>query len=213
MTLLLLLAAAILGSLHIRADYRQQWSLTYVLKPLTMLAIIGLVLSSGVGEMGFYRLSVIAGLLLSLIGDVFLMLRPSRFLAGLTAFLLAHIVYATAFVSRVEAVHPLALGLPALAGLAMFVLIRRGAGRMALPVGIYILAIVGMVGTSLSAAIDQPDAGRMAAAAGALLFLLSDATIGVVRFHTRFHQGQAIILGSYYPGQALIALSAGALFA
>jgi uncharacterized membrane protein YhhN len=213
LTLILLLAAALLGSLHIRADYRQQWSLTYVLKPLTMLAIIGLVVSSGVGEMGFYRLAVTAGLVLSLIGDVFLMLRPSRFLAGLSAFLLAHIVYVTAFFSRVEAFHPLALGLPAFAGLAMFMLIRRGAGRIALPIGIYILAIAGMVGTSLSAAIDQPDAGRLAAAAGALLFLFSDATIGVVRFHTRFDLGQALILGSYYPAQALIALSAGALFA
>jgi uncharacterized membrane protein YhhN len=213
LTVFLLLAAAVLGSLHIRADYRQQWSLTYILKPLTMVAIIGVVVSSGVGEMGFYRLAVIAGLVLSLIGDVFLMLRPSRFLAGLSAFLLAHIVYVTAFFSRLEAFHAVALGLPAFVGLAMFMLIRRGAGRMALPISIYILAIAGMVGTSLSAAIDQPDAGRLAAAAGALLFLFSDATIGVVRFHTRFHLGQALILGSYYPAQALIALSAGALFA
>lgn len=213
MTLLLLLAATVLGSLHIRADYRREWSRTYVLKPLTMLAIIGLALSSGAGETGFYRVAVIAGLVLSLIGDVFLMLRPSRFLAGLSAFLLAHVVYVSAFFSRVEAFHPLALGLPAFAGLAMLMLIRRGAGRMVLPVAVYILAIAGMVGTSLSAAIDQPDPGRLAAAAGALLFLFSDATIGVVRFHTRFHLGQALILGSYYPAQALIALSAGALYA
>ena len=94
----------------------------------------------------------------------------------------------------------------------MFVLIRRGTGRMAVPVGVYIAAIAGMVAASLSAALEQPDPGRLAAAAGALLFLFSDATIGYARFRRGFRQAQALILGTYYPAQALIALSAGSLY-
>ena len=40
MTLVLLIAAAIFGALHIRSDYRHEWPLTYIYKPLAMVAII-----------------------------------------------------------------------------------------------------------------------------------------------------------------------------
>jgi uncharacterized membrane protein YhhN len=211
LTAALLLAAALFGFLHIRADYRHDWPKTYVFKPLTMLAVIGIVAVGDHGG-GFYRGAVLAALALSLAGDVFLMLKPARFLAGLTAFLFAHLVYVGAFVSRVSEFQPLAVAVPLAVGVLMFALIRRGTGRMAAPVGVYIAAIAGMVATSLSAALEQPDPGRLAAAAGALLFLFSDATIGYARFRHRFHQAQAVILGTYYPAQALIALSAGALY-
>lgn len=211
MTAVLLLVAAVCGLLHVRADYRQDWPTTYLFKPLTMAAIIGLVAAGGPIEAP-YRVMVLAALGLSLVGDVLLMLKPARFLAGLTAFLLAHIVYAFAFATRVVEVHVAAMAVPAVIGAAMFGIIWRGAGRMAVPVFFYIAAIAAMVAASFSAAIEMPDPGRLAAAAGALLFLASDATIGIARFRRHFNRAQAIILGSYYPAQALIALSAGSLY-
>lgn len=211
MTALLLLAAAVFGWLHIRADYRQDWRQTYIFKPLTMLAIIAVVVIDGT-QGGLYRNAILTGLLLSLAGDVFLMLKPARFVAGLTAFLLAHIVYVTAFSSRMQAVDVTAVVATAATGAVMFFLIRRGAGRLAVPVAIYTAAIAAMVATSISAALDVPDPGRLAAAMGALLFLFSDAMIGYARFRCRFHLAQALILGTYYPAQALIALSAGMLY-
>lgn len=211
MTGLLLLAAAVFGLLHIRADYRQDWRQTYIFKPLTMLAIIGVAVVGG-AEDGFYRNAVLAALLLSLIGDIFLMLKPARFLAGLAAFLLAHIVYAAAFSSRMETLNVTAVIATVTSGAVMFLLIRRGAGRLAVPVAVYTAAIAAMVATSVSAALDVPEPGRLAAAIGALLFLFSDGTIGYARFRHRFHLAQALILGTYYPAQALIALSAGVLY-
>jgi uncharacterized membrane protein YhhN len=48
-------------------------------------------------------------------------------------------------------------------------------------------------------------------AAGAVLFMISDAVLGYARFRHRFRAAQAIILGTYYAGQWLIASGAHAL--
>lgn len=205
----LLVAAAISGFLHIRADYRRQWSLTYVFKPLTMLLILGLALQGGQSD--FYRNAIVTGLTLSLIGDIFLMLKPARFLAGLAAFLFAHLAYLIAFASLVQNAHPIASAAALIAGLIMLHFLWPGLGRLRLPVILYVTAIIAMVAAASSAALEAPSIGRLTAAAGAIAFMISDAILGVARFRQAFPAAQGLILSSYYLGQGLIALSAGSL--
>lgn len=64
--------------------------LHYVFKPLTTLAIAAMVVATSRAEPA-YRRAVIAGLVLSTAGDVFLMLPGDRFVYGLAAFLVAHV--------------------------------------------------------------------------------------------------------------------------
>ena len=211
MTWALLGAVLAFGLLHIRAGYRRQWQLTYIYKPLTVAAIIGLAFVHGLPD-NPYRWWIVIGLLLSLVGDVFLMLRPARFQAGLFSFLVAHLAYVNAFGHRAEHLH-LAAGLTATAaGFIMLALLWPGLKALKWPVVIYVAAIVAMVTTATSAALEVPSPGRLAAAVGSALFLASDACIGFSRFRQSFPAAQALILGSYYPAQALIALSAGPLY-
>ncbi len=208
----LLGAALAFGALHILADYQRQWARTYLYKPMAMVAIIALVLTHGIPA-DYYRWAILVGLILSLVGDVFLMLKPARFLPGLFAFLLAHVVYITAFSSRIDV-----LGLPATAaaiaaGTGMLYLLWPGLGKLRGPVILYVGAIAAMVATAVSAAAADPLPGRTAAAIGSLLFLASDACLGYARFRQGFPAAQGLILGSYYPAQTLIALSAGSLYA
>jgi uncharacterized membrane protein YhhN len=207
----LLGAALAFGLLHILADYRQQWLRTYFFKPVAMIAIIGLVFVDGAPD-NPYRWWILAGLALSLAGDVFLMLRPARFLPGLFSFLLAHLAYISAFLYSLERLHWSAILPATAAGIIMLSLMWSGLRKLKIPVVIYIAAIVGMVAAATSAALDLPTDGRIAAAAGSVLFLGSDACIGLARFRRAFPAAQALILGSYYPAQALIALSAGGLY-
>lgn len=211
MTWALLGAALAFGLLHIRADYRRQWPLTYFYKPLAMAGIIGLVFVNSVPE-GPYRWWILVGLLLSLVGDVFLMLRPARFLAGLISFLVAHVAYINAFLYGVERLHWPAVLPATAAGIIILALLWPGLKRLKLPVVLYVAAIVAMVATATSAALETPSPGRLAAALGSALFLASDACIGLSRFRRPFPAAQGLILGSYYPAQALIALSAGPLY-
>ncbi|MDH3915554.1 MAG: lysoplasmalogenase [Chromatiales bacterium] len=210
MSAALLVAAGISGLLHIRADYQRQWALTYIYKPLTMLLILGLALQGGQPDP--YRFAIVTGLILSLVGDVFLMLKPARFLPGLTAFLFAHLAYLVGFAYASQGLHLIASAIALLTGLIMLRLLWPGLGRLWLPVTLYVAAIVAMVAAAFSAALEAPSAYRLAAAAGALAFLISDATLGVARFRKPFEAAQALILSSYYLGQSLIALSAGSLY-
>jgi len=205
-------AALTLGTLHILADYRKQWARTYIYKPMAMIAIIGLVFTAGMPA-DFYPWAIVAGLLLSLAGDVFLMLRPARFLPGLMSFLVAHIVYTGAFSSRVDDLHLVAAAVPIAAGIGMLGLLWPGLGRLRIAVTLYVAAITAMVATAASAATGSWNPGHFAAAAGAVLFMASDACLGYARFRRNFPAAQGLILGSYYPAQALIALSAGILYA
>ncbi len=197
-----------LGLGHIVADYRRAWTLTYWLKPAALICFILLVLLPGPADPAF-RQGVIAGLTLSLVGDICLMLRPARFLAGLVAFLLAHLVYATAFNRLAGGLWWPALLLAAVPGAIMARVLWSRSGRLRPAVLTYIAAIVLMVAAAASVWQAAPDTGRLALLIGALLFLISDAVLGYARFHRRFPAAQGIILGTYYPAQWLIAASVG----
>ncbi len=193
---------------HIVADYRRAWALTYALKPLTLLCFIALALLPGEAAPA-YRYGVVAGLLLSLVGDICLMLKPARFLPGLVAFLLAHLVYIASFAQLAQAPWWPALLIAASVGAVMARLLWPGAGRLRPAVIAYIGAIVLMVATAAAAWHTAPEPGRQALFAGALLFLVSDGFLGYARFRHRFAAAQGIILGTYYPAQWLIAASVG----
>src|SRR3989441_7334022 len=70
-------------------------SLEYVAKPATLLALL---VYAGSGHPSPW---LVAALAFSLLGDVFLMLPADLFLAGLAAFLVAHLAYIGAFAGPV----------------------------------------------------------------------------------------------------------------
>lgn len=210
MTLALSAAALICGYLHIRADYRRLWGSTYVLKPLTMAMIILIAIDSNAARDSYGQM-IIVGLLCSLAGDVFLMLKPARFLAGLSAFLLAHVAYVIAFASIQAQPSMAVLVIAFFCGAMVLALLWPGLGRLKFPVVLYVTALVLMVWLAVSAWLDLVNTWSLAAAVGAALFLISDSLLGYARFRRRFDSAQAMILGTYYLAQWMIALSAGPL--
>ena len=210
MTIALSFAALFLAIVHIVADHRRAWVTTWWSKPATMLAIIGLFLTRA-EPLDPYASLVLAGLICSLVGDVFLMLRPMRFLAGLIAFFVAHLIYIAAFTTLAPP-SAFAAGIVLLvSGAAIYAYLWPGLGRLWLPVMLYVLAIVTMTWSALSAWQSLGTLATAAAAVGALLFLGSDTSLGVARFRWRYPGAQVVTLGTYYAGQWLIALSATAL--
>ncbi|RIK41146.1 MAG: lysoplasmalogenase, partial [Chloroflexi bacterium] len=71
--MLLTLAAALTGLLHIRAEFAGARRQVYLLKPLTTALILAAALALPAAD-GVYRALVAAGLIFSLAGDIFLML-------------------------------------------------------------------------------------------------------------------------------------------
>jgi uncharacterized membrane protein YhhN len=182
----------------------KRW-LSYVGKPIASLSFVVLAWRA-CEPPGPYGAWIIAGLLLSLVGDVCLA-HPRGLRAGLAAFLLAHLAYVAAFHSVLPArAWPLAAALPVLAASALVT--RRlwpHLGAMRAPVTAYVAVITVMVWGAVSVLVAG--AARWPAAAGAILFYLSDLAVARQRFVREQFLNRALGLPAYYLGQTLLALS------
>jgi uncharacterized membrane protein YhhN len=180
-------------------------ALVYVAKPVASLAFVALAWSR-YEPPGPYGAWIVVGLLLSLVGDVCLA-HPRGLRAGLGAFLLAHLAYVAAFHSLLPAREwPLAAALPFAAASALAARwLWPHLGAMRAPVAAYVAAITVMAWGAGSVFL----AGRASwlAAAGAVLFYLSDLAVARQRFVREQFLNRAWGLPAYYLGQTLLALS------
>jgi uncharacterized membrane protein YhhN len=175
----------------------------YVCKPATLLLLIGLALTLDPTHADVRAWFVIA-LVLSLAGDVFLMLPRDVFVAGLAAFLLAHVAYIVGLNLHTEGVWLLAIPVfvvTAFLGRRLVdAIVASGAPEMVGPVVAYVL-VISIMGASALAS------GNWVAAVGALLFVTSDSLIGENRFATSQPWMPVTIMVTYHVGQALLVLS------
>jgi uncharacterized membrane protein YhhN len=186
--------------------------LEYLAKPAVMVGLIGLalILTPGSAASDAARPWLVAGLTLSLVGDVLLMLPRERFVAGLVAFLLAHLAYIVGFGVIVATaglvVGGIVLGLLVvgtmlvLAGRPIVRAVRVGRPGLVVPVVGYLVVISTMV-------VIAAATGRPLAIAGAVLFYASDATLAWDRFVDRRRWGPVATHVTYHVGQALLVLS------
>ncbi|KUE79758.1 hypothetical protein ATO46_18095 [Aeromonas schubertii] len=195
------------GWWHIRSAYDGSQRQFYLSKPLTMVLIIALAFGyRGLDQDGSHAW-ILLGLLLSLAGDVLLMMPRDRFIHGLIAFLVAHLCYIVGF-AQGPLVLKLVDGLLLLAvGGMIFGILWPGLSGMRLPVLVYMLTIIGMAWVAAGAWHASLTAGSAAALAGALLFLFSDSMLALDRFYRPFPQATALIMSSYFAAQFLIAAS------
>lgn len=173
---------------------------------------------------------VLAGLLLSLVGDVALLWPKQGFLPGLVAFLLAHLCYIGAFTRRVRfAARPLAFACYAVVAFGVLaVLWPHVPGALRVPVLAYVVALAAMASQAAvlwlvargdpgvaqaargEAGAAQVERGGAAAAArlvaiGGALFLCSDALLAINRFAVPLPAASLWILATYWSAQWCIA--------
>jgi uncharacterized membrane protein YhhN len=196
----LIAAVAVLLAVHLAADARGAAVPRAAGKVGASLAF--LLLGLAVGLDSPFRRLVAGGLLLSVAGDALLLSRRRpAFLAGLGAFLLAHLAYAAAFAPLASPTAGAALALGAVAALVLRWLWPH-LGGMKAPVIAYCLAISAMLWLALGTA--QPEV-RL----GALLFYGSDLFVARDRFASPGAVNRLLGLPLYYAGQVLLALAPG----
>jgi len=146
----------------------------------------------------------VGALVLSLAGDVFLMLPSKQFVAGLTSFLFAHVLYIIGFVVDAPREWPLGwcvvvvIAIGAVAAVPLINGIRRGSERALLgPVVVYMTAISVMVAAAIAT-------GIVWAIVGAMFFFVSDYLIGWSKFVTTGearNSVQVAIMATYHVAQ------------
>lgn len=206
----LLTVAALAASLiYIATVHNEPDRLHYALKPLTTLLIAGIALTIPTPVSDLYRSLIIAGLLASLAGDIFLMLRGERFFApGLLCFLAAHLLYITAYRSRGDFGFTWWLLLLYAAYCALLVYrLWPSVGSLRIPIIVYAAVLMVMGWQAAEMWLIRRDWSALAAMAGGVLFLLSDSTLALDKFRTPIAQNSVIVMSTYWAAQLLIAWS------
>jgi uncharacterized membrane protein YhhN len=182
----------------------------YVAKPLTTVGLVAVALTLDPVHADM-RTAFVVALILSLVGDVFLMLPGERwFVPGLASFLLAHVAYVVGFVVGPGSGSALLVGVLIAAvvavpmGMRLVRALRRGAPDLVVPVVAYVVVIATMVACATGW-------GNGWAIVGAWLFFASDALIGETRFvHPHWgttRWGPVAVIVTYHLGQAGLVLS------
>ena len=189
--------------------------LEYIFKPATMLAIIAalIVWMQGPHD-AWYAWFLLAGFILSLAGDVFLILPDQRyFLFGLVAFLLAHVAYVVAMNQTLPppVAYLLLLPIGVIGAWYMRRVIRalQNAKQNELigPVMVYGLAISLML-FSAWATLFRPEwsnVRRMWVILGATLFYVSDVILAWILFMKPFRGAKLAGMITYHLGQIALA--------
>lgn len=205
----LLAVATVVGVGHVVARYAKWTRLAAVAKPLPILLLALWLAATPAPPDSGYRWLVVAGLVCSMAGDVWLLF-PAHFRRGLASFLVAHLCYIAAFArAGTSGGGTWAVLLPfAVAGAGMLAYLWPHLGRERAAVALYVTVLVVMAWRAAARVpvVDPP--GGALAVAGASAFLVSDGTLSVDRFARRFHGADAVVMVTYYVAQSLIAASA-----
>jgi alkenylglycerophosphocholine/alkenylglycerophosphoethanolamine hydrolase len=212
------IAALGFAALESLALWKKWTRLEYLAKPAVMIVLF-LWLWTSVGLSGA-SLWFGLGILLSLAGDALLISSLNRFfLAGLAAFLLAHLAYMIGFNIPIPEISAWGFVLAVIIGLGGMRIIRRiiaplaatGQGHLRIPILVYNIAVSLML---LSAMIKLSDPAWNTNAAvlvsvGAFLFYISDIILAWNKFVSPIQHGRIYNIAIYHLGQ--IALIAGVI--
>ncbi len=212
----LLIAAGVLAVLDWVAVARKIRKLEYIAKPGVMVALLLWLGSLGgfSGQMLWFAL----GLFLSLWGDIFLMLPKEQLLAGLLAFLGAHLFYLVGFNATLPPANLPATVMAVGVGITTARLYRGIAAGMAAsrqnslktPVLAYfaMISLMLLSGLLTLVRVEWETGAALLASGGALLFYLSDAILAWNRFVKPQSSSSLVVMITYHIGQALIVLGA-----
>ena len=208
-------ALATLGALGMFDGPNAQY-VYYLFKPLTLVIAITFVAAraTSTGSTGQFNALLIAALVFSLGGDVFLMLPGDAplwglptFILGLGSFLVAHLFYIVLF-RRGQAWFPSrrALAVVLFFGATMYAIVWSGLGDPVLKIAVaaYVTVISLMAAQAIGRAVALGDNASRWVAVGACIFMVSDSLIAINKFVAPVPLSSLWILVTYYCAQMLI---------
>ena len=198
---------AVFAALTIAGDSFDWPLLIWIFKPLATATIALAAWRRGLLVRRYGRF-IVAGLLFSLLGDIFL-INQQHFVFGLLAFLVAHMCYLAAFTAEVRlAAYPQPFAAVAVIATVAVLVIWPGVEReLQLPVIAYVLVLAMMTAQAQTRSFLRGTYEARRAAMGAALCMISDLIFAIDKFHSPLPGAAFWILATYWSAQTLIALS------
>lgn len=190
-----------------------------VTKPASLLALLAWFTQQGAwqGMLWWFGL----GLVLSLAGDIFLLLPVWCFPAGALSFLAAHVFYIIGLNQHLPVIQWQCLVLLAAVAITAFLFARkffrslkhRQSKRLKALIIVYMLGISTMLLSALLTPLRPgwPPAAAAWTVSGALLFFISDSTLAWNKFIRPLRYGNLVVMVTYLIGQ--LGIVTGALLA
>lgn len=206
--------------LHIVAKAYEWQTVVWVTKPLIIPILLVYFYKHG-GLSNVFNRRIFAGLILSWIGDILLMIQSDTelfFILGLASFLCAHILYINAFlidyrghsIFRPWPRQMIFLVLGLVCALIFWVLLPY-LNELKIPVGVYAITISLMTALALGRFHLVPPSSYMSIVVGAIAFLISDTLLALNKF-TDWNIAYADTMVMLFYGLAQIRIMSGAVY-
>ncbi len=212
----------------LKAQWPNKTRKSLILKMIcaTIFVSLGLLAAGISGHWGSYTEVMIIGLVMSWLGDFLLHVSPkvALFIMGGAAFLTAHVFYITAYITAQKAVLPGAASFDSreitaaliLAAVIMstLLLMKINFGMIAIPGALYLVMVSMMFVKATSLGVRMllsgvPNGGILCAllSLGGLFFVLSDTTLAMIMFDTRFKKFKLKVFNivTYFAAQVMLA--------
>lgn len=179
--------------------------LVYIFKPLIIFSLLFLYVFSLPKRLKWY----VIALEFSFFGDVLLMFSGEVFfILGLVSFLLAHILFIKIVIYRIGKTklnQVLAASIPfaIIFGLLINTL-KDSLNEMLIPVVIYGLVISAFGTVSLIYFLKTKTKSSLLMLVGAVIFIISDATLAINKFHSPSHSLEIVVMTTYVIAQYFI---------
>jgi alkenylglycerophosphocholine/alkenylglycerophosphoethanolamine hydrolase len=220
MNLLLLGIALLVAFIDWFAVAKINKSLEYAAKPGVMIFILAWLVSNG--GLRFPLLWFSLGILLSMAGDIFLMLRQEQFIAGLVSFLFAQIFYIIGLSYILPPFNIVSLVLAVFVFLtARQIYLRLSTAmkqssreKLLMPVLVYTLVISVMLFSALVTLVrpEWKESPALLVSFGALFFFISDSLLAWNKFVHPLRNGKLLDMVTYHIGQIMLAIGAASHF-
>ncbi len=186
------------------ADATDRQALRGVAKTAASAAFIAVGINAGMFSSGWLGALLAAALFLSVIGDIALIGKGKKALAGgIGAFLLAHVAYIGAFLVRGLSGYEIAIAFIVLlpASVSIWRWLMPHTGRLKPAVAAYILVITAMVTLAMASAGHLPGSTSKYLFVATAIFFISDICVARQRFVTKSAWNRRIGLPLYYAAQ------------
>jgi len=179
--------------------------LIFIFKPFILLSLLFLYSSSVLVRNKWY----VIALIFSFFGDVFLLYSgQSLFIMGLVSFLLAHFIFISIVLKRIQKTSFLKIISSVIPFLVVFILLifglKESLNEMLLPVIIYGLTISTFGIVSLVDFQNRKSQKSLFMLLGAMVFMISDSVLAINKFYNASHEFEIIIMFTYIIAQYLI---------
>jgi len=205
---LLIVAIVFSGIAYIIGDFLKSPKIKYFFKPFTTILIILLAFLQQVEISETYKYLIIAALVFSLVGDIFLVLPTDKFVQGLASFLVTHLFFIAAFTLGFGPYLEISYLIPATIYTLVFLwILLPKTGKFKIPVLIYSLVLMVFLWQASGRFYYLADSSSPRILIGAVLFIASDSVLAYDRFVRSNKFSSAIIHSTYWAALVFLALS------